>query len=45
VSYIIASVLFIGYKERSEEAKEVKLHYLVGVIGNGRGRIMDIHLV
>jgi hypothetical protein len=45
VYYIIARVLFIGYKEISEEAKEIKLHYLVGVIGNERGRIMDIHLV
>ena len=45
MSYIIARLLFIGYKEKSEETKEIKLHCLVGVIGNGRGRIMDIHLV
>jgi hypothetical protein len=42
---ITAGVLFIEHKERSEEAKKIKLHYLVGVISNGRGRIMDIHLV
>jgi hypothetical protein len=45
VSYIIARDLFIGYKERSKEAKEIKLHYFMGVIDNGRGRIMDIHIV
>jgi hypothetical protein len=41
--YVVTKVIFIRHKERSEKVKIIKHHYLVGVIRNGRGRIMDIH--
>jgi hypothetical protein len=39
--YIITRVLFIGHKGTSERTNVIKLHSLVGIIGQGRG--MNIH--